>query len=82
MCVLSCQVALTCTYFEYYVILCSIGLLLLSFYCIFVVFVQLEHASVTCEIESLPQRSKVNAGTLPFIPLPTPRTPEVYAIKV
>ena len=45
-------------------------------------FVQLERAVLLREIESLPYRSKVNAGTLPFIPLPTPRTPEAYAITV
>ena len=30
--------SLTCTYFEYYVILCSVGLLLLSYYWFFVLF--------------------------------------------
>ena len=53
--------------------------LLLCFCC---VLYNLNRRVLLREIESLPYRSKVNAGTLPFIPLPTPRTPEVYAITV
>ena len=50
--------------------------------CFCCVLYNLNRRVLLCEIESLPYRSKVNAGTLPFIPLPTPRTPEVYAITV
>ena len=50
--------------------------------CFCYVLYNLNRRVLLCEIESLPYRSKVNAGALPFIPLPTPRTPEVYAITV
>ena len=53
--------------------------LLLCFCC---VLYNLNRLVLLLEIEFLPYRSKFNAGTLTFIPLPTPRTPEVYAITV
>ena len=61
-------VALTCTYFKYYV-MCSVWLLIFSFAVFLLCFVQLEH---------LYRRGQSLCRYSPFY---TPRTPEVYAIE-
>ena len=63
-----------------YSVLCLVIVieLLLCFCC---VLYNLNWRVLLCDIEFLSQRLKVNAGTLPFIAPPIPRTPEVYAIE-